>query len=51
LENKIAGRESQGACHQGELTGGKPLVIKQLGLSLMSRVPEMKSAVQLSEMA
>jgi hypothetical protein len=25
---KIAGRESQGACRQDELIGGKPLVIK-----------------------
>jgi hypothetical protein len=25
---KIAGRESQGACHQDELNGGKPPVVK-----------------------
>jgi hypothetical protein len=25
LENKITGRESQGACRQDELIGGKPL--------------------------
>jgi hypothetical protein len=25
---KIAGRESQGAWHQDELIGGKPLVVK-----------------------
>jgi hypothetical protein len=28
LENKITGRESQGACHQDELMGGKLPVIK-----------------------
>jgi hypothetical protein len=28
LENKITGRESQGACHQDELIGGKPAVVK-----------------------
>jgi hypothetical protein len=28
LENKNSGRESQGACHQEELIGGKPLVVK-----------------------
>jgi hypothetical protein len=25
---KIAGRESQGACRQDQLIGGKPLVVK-----------------------
>jgi hypothetical protein len=30
LENKIAGRESQGACRQDELIGGKPPVVKEL---------------------
>jgi hypothetical protein len=25
---KNTGRESQGACHQDELSGGKPLVVK-----------------------
>jgi hypothetical protein len=30
LENKITGRESQGASHQEELIGGKPPVIKLL---------------------
>jgi hypothetical protein len=28
LENKIIGRESQGACRQDELIGGKPPVTK-----------------------
>jgi hypothetical protein len=28
LENKITGRESQGACRQDELIGGKPSVVK-----------------------
>jgi hypothetical protein len=28
LENKITGRESQGACRQDELIGGRPGVIK-----------------------
>jgi hypothetical protein len=28
VENKITGRESQGACPQDELIGGKPLVVK-----------------------
>jgi hypothetical protein len=28
LENKITGRESQGACRQDELIGGKPPVVK-----------------------
>jgi hypothetical protein len=28
LENKIAGRESQGAGRRDELIGGKPLVVK-----------------------
>jgi hypothetical protein len=28
LENKITGRESQVACHQDELIGGEPSVIK-----------------------
>jgi hypothetical protein len=28
LENKITGRESQRACRQGELIGGKPPVVK-----------------------
>jgi hypothetical protein len=28
LENKIIGRESQGASRQDELIGGKPLVVK-----------------------
>jgi hypothetical protein len=28
LEKKMAGRESQGACRQNELIGGKPPVIK-----------------------
>jgi hypothetical protein len=27
LENKITDRESQGACRQGELIGGKPQVV------------------------
>jgi hypothetical protein len=27
LENKITGRESQGACRQDELIGGKPPVV------------------------
>jgi hypothetical protein len=30
LENKIIGRESQGACRQDELIGCKPPVVKQL---------------------
>jgi hypothetical protein len=28
LENKITGRESQGACQQYEMIGGKPPVVK-----------------------
>jgi hypothetical protein len=28
LENKITGRDSQGACRQDELIGGKPSVVK-----------------------
>jgi hypothetical protein len=28
LENKITGRDSQGACRQDELIGGKPPVVK-----------------------
>jgi hypothetical protein len=28
LENKITGRESQGACRKDELIGGKPPVLK-----------------------
>jgi hypothetical protein len=28
LENKITGREFQGACRQDELIGGKPPVVK-----------------------
>jgi hypothetical protein len=28
LRKKIAGRESQGACHQNELMGGEPPVAK-----------------------
>jgi hypothetical protein len=28
LENKMTGRESQGACSQAELIGGKPPVVK-----------------------
>jgi hypothetical protein len=28
VENKIAGRVSQGACRQDELIGGKPPVVK-----------------------
>jgi hypothetical protein len=28
LENEITGRESQGACRQDELIGGKPPVVK-----------------------
>jgi hypothetical protein len=28
LENKITGHESQGACCQNELIGGKPPVLK-----------------------
>jgi hypothetical protein len=28
LENKIIGHESQGACRQDELFGGKPPVVK-----------------------
>jgi hypothetical protein len=28
LENKITGRESQGACRQDELIGDKPPIIK-----------------------
>jgi hypothetical protein len=28
VEKKIAGRESQGACRQNELIGGKPPVVK-----------------------
>jgi hypothetical protein len=28
LKNKITGRESQVACHQDELIGGKPPVVK-----------------------
>jgi hypothetical protein len=28
LENKITGRETQGACRQDELIGGKPPVVK-----------------------
>jgi hypothetical protein len=27
---KIAGRDSQGACRQDELTGGKPPIVKKL---------------------
>jgi hypothetical protein len=27
---KNAGRESQGACRQDEVIGGKPLVVKQI---------------------
>jgi hypothetical protein len=27
VENKITGRESQGACRQDELIGGKPPVV------------------------
>jgi hypothetical protein len=30
---KIAGRESQGACRQDEVIGGKPPVVMQLSLS------------------
>jgi hypothetical protein len=30
LENKITGRESQGACCQDKLIGGKPPVVKKL---------------------
>jgi hypothetical protein len=30
LENKITGRESQGACRQDELIGGKPPVVVQV---------------------
>jgi hypothetical protein len=33
LENKITGRESQGACRQGELIGSKPPVVKILWLT------------------
>jgi hypothetical protein len=33
LEYKITGCESQGACRQDELIGGKPPVVKQLSLS------------------
>jgi hypothetical protein len=32
LKNKITGRESQGACRQDELIGGKPTVVKWLWL-------------------
>jgi hypothetical protein len=32
LENKITGRESQGACSEDELIGGKPPVVKWLTL-------------------
>jgi hypothetical protein len=28
LENKITGRESQGACRQNVMIGGKPPVVK-----------------------
>jgi hypothetical protein len=28
LKNKITGRESQGACPQNEMIGGKPPVVK-----------------------
>jgi hypothetical protein len=28
LDNKITGRQSQGACRQDELIGGKPPVVK-----------------------
>jgi hypothetical protein len=28
LENKITGREAQGACRQDKLIGGKPPVVK-----------------------
>jgi hypothetical protein len=28
LENKITGRESQGACRQEEMVGGKPSDVK-----------------------
>jgi hypothetical protein len=28
LENKITARESQGTCHQDELIGGKPPIVK-----------------------
>jgi hypothetical protein len=31
-ENKITGRESQGACRQDELIGTTPPIVKQLGL-------------------
>jgi hypothetical protein len=30
MKNKITGRESQGACRQDELIGGKPPVVKEL---------------------
>jgi hypothetical protein len=30
MENKITGRESQGACRQDELIGSKPPVLKWL---------------------
>jgi hypothetical protein len=30
LAEKITGRESQGACRQDELIGGKPPVVKEL---------------------
>jgi hypothetical protein len=32
LENKNSGRESQGACRQEELIGGKPPVVKEVWL-------------------
>jgi hypothetical protein len=32
LENIITGRESQGACRQDELIGGKPTIVKKLWL-------------------
>jgi hypothetical protein len=33
LETKMSGRESQGACRQDEVIGGKPPVIKSLSLT------------------
>jgi hypothetical protein len=36
-ENKIIGCESQGACRQDELMGGKPPVVKELSELLLTR--------------
>jgi hypothetical protein len=38
LENEITGRESQWACRQDELIGGKPPVVTQLSKSDQIRI-------------